>query len=77
MNCIFSSNAKELMKAASKRHEHYSRLMDSLTANELLYEGSRTPDLFSENGTTYLILVLKLNEIAPLNEKVKKMPILA
>jgi two-component system, LytTR family, sensor kinase len=73
----FQLECKGTPESSEQTDEHYSRLMDSLTANKLLYEGSRTPDLFSENGTTYLTLVLKLNEIAPLNEKVKKMPVLA
>jgi Histidine kinase len=57
--------------------EYYNRLQDSLTRIELLYEGGRTPDLFSENGIIYLTLVLKLNEIHPLTEKVTNMAILA
>jgi two-component system, LytTR family, sensor kinase len=57
--------------------EHYNRLLDSLNRIELLCEGGKSPDLFSENGTTYLILVLNLNEISSFREKVNETPILA
>ncbi len=56
--------------------EYYNRLLDSLTRIELLYGGGRTPDLFSENGTTYLILVLNLIK-SPLIERANKMAIVA
>jgi sensor histidine kinase YesM len=57
--------------------EHYNRLLDSLKWIELLCAGRKSLDLFLENGTTYLILVLNLNEISSFKEKVIEMPILA
>jgi sensor histidine kinase YesM len=41
----------------------YDRLADGLESLELLYEGKKSPDIFTENGTTYLILVFKLSEM--------------
>jgi hypothetical protein len=73
----FQLECKAIHENEGQSAEYYNRLLDSLTRIELLYEGGRTPDLFSENGTTYLILVLKLNEISPLNEKANNMAILA
>ena len=57
--------------------EYYNRLLGSLESIDLLYEGRKNPDLFSENGTTYLILVLKLDEISSFNEKRNEMSIVA
>ena len=57
--------------------EYYNRLQSSLNRIEALYEDRKSQDLFSENGTTYLILVLKLNEISPFSEKVNEMSIVA
>ena len=54
-----------------------NRLMDSLEKIELLYESRKAPDIFSENGTTYLILVLKLSETPTLNKKLHEMSIVA
>ena len=58
---------------AGESTKHYSRLLDSLTSIELLYEGNKTPDLFTENGTTYFILVLKLNTVYSRKENPNEM----
>jgi two-component system, LytTR family, sensor kinase len=58
-------------------HQYYNRLLGSLNRMEMLYEGRKSQDLFSENGTTYFILVLTLNEKSPFKEKVNKISIVA
>jgi LytS/YehU family sensor histidine kinase len=42
----------------------YDRLMASLNRIELLNGGRQSQDIFTENGTTYLILVFKLSELS-------------
>jgi two-component system, LytTR family, sensor kinase len=45
------------------------KLADSLRRIELLYAGRHSLDLFSENETTYLMLILNLSEFATVHEK--------
>jgi two-component system LytT family sensor kinase len=73
----FQLECKENHEHVSQSHEYYTRLQNSLNGIELLYEGRKTPDIFSENGITYLILVFKLSESFALNENNYDMPILA
>ena len=47
------------------------RLQQAMQGMEILYQEGRSPDLFTENGTTYLILVFVLGEvISPDKEKI-------
>lgn len=50
-------NERESMNEASD-----IKLMDSLRRIELLYNDRNSLDLYSENGTTYLMLILKLSK---------------
>jgi hypothetical protein len=57
--------------------DYYSRLLNSLNRVELLYLGTKTQDLFSENGVTYLILEFRLGDVSIWNEKTYEMSIIA
>lgn len=54
--------------------DYYHRLLGSLKKIELLNAGRKTQDLFSENGTTYLILIFTLNESFTRKGKLAEMP---
>jgi two-component system, LytTR family, sensor kinase len=73
----FQLECKTMNGQDGRNQEYYNRLLVSLERIELLYEGRKSLDLFSENGTTYLIMVLKLNEITPINEKENEISIVA
>ena len=49
-----------------------TKLMSSIKRIELLYEGKSNLDLFSENGTTYLMMVLKLHGYSSDYRKIKR-----
>ena len=69
MNCIFKWNVKDFQTIFRENNENEKRLADSLRRIELLYAGRHSLDLFSENETTYLMLILNLSEFAPFDEK--------
>jgi LytS/YehU family sensor histidine kinase len=51
------------------------KLKSSIRRIELLYEGKNNLDLYSENGTTYLMMVLNLNEYSTITKRPNKMPV--
>ncbi|MEJ0081362.1 MAG: hypothetical protein WDM78_10560 [Puia sp.] len=51
-----------------------SKLMSSIRRIELLYEGKSNLDLYSENGTTYLMMILKLHGYSSITEKLNETP---
>jgi two-component system LytT family sensor kinase len=73
----FQLECKGNNENSGQNPEYYHRLQSSLNRIEMLYEGRKSQDLFLENGTTYLILVLRLIEMSPFREKVNEMSILA
>ena len=48
--------------------------MGSIKRIELLYEGKSNLDLYAENGTTYLMMILKLNGYSPIAKRPNEMP---
>jgi hypothetical protein len=52
-----------------------TKLMSSIKRIELLYEGKSNLDLFSENGTTYLMMILKLNGYSSVTKKTNETPV--
>jgi LytS/YehU family sensor histidine kinase len=58
----FQLECKGINENNGQNVDYYHRLNAALEKIELLYEEGKNPDLFSENGTTYLILSFKLNE---------------
>jgi two-component system LytT family sensor kinase len=52
-----------------------TKLMSSIKRIELLYEGKSNLDLFSENGTTYLMMILKLNGYSSITKKPNETPL--
>src|SRR5579863_278334 len=50
------------------------KLMSSIRRIELLYEGKSNLDLFVENGTTYLMMILKLNGYSPFVKRPNEIP---
>jgi two-component system, LytTR family, sensor kinase len=73
----FQLECKGDNEAGGKSLLYHDRLRSSLNRIEMLYESRKSQDLFSENGTTYFILVLRLIEISPFKEKLKEMSIVA
>jgi two-component system, LytTR family, sensor kinase len=71
----FQLECKERIGNNGQCTEYRNRLLSSLNRIELLYEDRKSQDLFSENGTTYLILILKLNELSPFKEKINELSI--
>jgi two-component system, LytTR family, sensor kinase len=50
------------------------KLVNSIRRIELLYQGKNDVDLYSENGTTYLMMVLKLSDQLSTTKKITEMP---
>jgi LytS/YehU family sensor histidine kinase len=71
----FQLECKDSHDKDDQNTDLYNRLADVLGRLELLYEGRKSPDIFTENGTTYLILVFKLSESPALNIKEFVMPL--
>jgi two-component system, LytTR family, sensor kinase len=69
----FQLECKGNSEHSGQNGEYYNSLLASLEKIDLLYKAGKNPDLFSENGTTYLIMELKLNEISSSNEKMNEM----
>jgi hypothetical protein len=63
------------MNAGLEKDVFDMKLTGSIRRIELLYEGKSNLDLFSENGTTYLMMVLKLNEYSSITKKPNEMPV--
>jgi LytS/YehU family sensor histidine kinase len=63
------------MNAGLEKDVFDMKLTSSIRRIELLYEGRSNLDLFSENGTTYLMMVLKLNEYSSITKKPNEMPV--
>jgi len=53
-----------------------TKIMGSIRRIELLYEGRSNVDLFHENGTTYLMMILKLNGYSSIIRKANEKPAL-
>ncbi|HEY2648427.1 MAG TPA: histidine kinase, partial [Puia sp.] len=51
------------------------KLESSIRRIELLYEGNNNLDLFSENGTTYLMMILKLNGYSSATRRPTETPV--
>ena len=64
----FQLECKEKNEKREQRPAYHDRLLSSMKRIELLYAGRKSQDIFSENGTTYLILILKLNELSSFKE---------
>jgi two-component system LytT family sensor kinase len=52
-----------------------TKLKSSIRRIELLYEGKNNLDLYSENGTTYLMMVLNLHGYSTITKRPNKMPV--
>jgi two-component system LytT family sensor kinase len=63
------------MDAGLEKDVFDTKLMSSIKRIELLYEGKSNLDLFSENGTTYLMMILKLHGYASIIKKPNEMPV--
>lgn len=71
----FQLECKEDIEDAGQKDAYLNRLKHSLERMELLYKSEKTPDLFTENGTTYLILVFTLREVSPSQKETYQMPL--
>lgn len=69
----FQLECKEDVKDSGQHDAYFNRLQQSLERMELLYAGEKKPDLFIENGTTYLILEFTLTEVSPSHKKTFQM----
>jgi hypothetical protein len=63
------------MDAGLEKDVFDMKLTSSIRRIELLYEGKSNLDLFSENGTTYLMMVLKLNGYSSISKKPNETPV--
>jgi len=68
----FQLECKGITEKSGESQKYYNRLQSALNRIELLYEGRKSQDLFSENEITFLIVVFKLDEISPFKEKINK-----
>ncbi len=74
----FQLECKETGDPGKLNDDYHNRLLNSMNKIELLHAGRKTLDLFSENGTTYLILVFALYQlILLLKGKLNEMPMSA
>ena len=64
------------MGTALEKDVFDTKLMGSVKRIELLYEGRSDLDLFHENGTTYLMMILKLNGYSSITRKENEKPAL-
>ena len=71
MECVRNTNE------GSQKETSDFKLVNSIRRIELLYQGKNDMDLFSDNGTTYLMMVLKLNDQVSLTKKQTGIPVLA
>jgi two-component system, LytTR family, sensor kinase len=65
----FQMECKRISNNDQQSKDSERKLADSLRRIELLYAGRYSLDLFSENETTYLMLILDLSEYAVVPEK--------
>lgn len=71
----FQLECKDTQDKGDQNTDLYNHLVDVLGKLELLYEGRKSPDIFIENGTIYLILVFNLSKIPAVNIKEFDTPI--
>jgi LytS/YehU family sensor histidine kinase len=71
----FQLECKGTLESNEQSLVYHRRLQSCLDRIEFLNEGGKSQDLFSENGTTYLILILRLNELFPMQEKLSKISV--
>jgi sensor histidine kinase YesM len=73
----FQMECGEFRETGNQAGTIHHRLQQALEGMEVLYQEGRSPDLFTENGATYLILVFELTEIRTPGEERIQIPVLA
>ena len=75
-NCISLWSAKMIhnyhLKVNMQQKNDNNKWITSIKRIELLYPGKHSIDVYSENGTTNLLLILEMVETAPSIEKQKE-----